>query len=132
MNMNNKKNGANISAEEIMSLEFFAKRFGIKKKLLSWGLVVALNEDAEVTTSAVLIIKGSNLFIDIVNDRLSPLINICGCRCSSYIATFNRVKGGFKFVAGDEEKFLSDMSIENAYRSKIYSASLEEEAKKLK
>ncbi len=128
----NKKKGAGISAEEIMSLEFFANRFGIKKKLLSWGLIVAQNEDAEVTTSAAVLIKGSNLFIDIVNDQLSPMMNICGCRCSSFIATFNRVKGGYKFVAGDESKFLSDMSIENAYRSKIYSASLEEDAKKLK
>ena len=131
--MNNKKKGANIiSAEEIMTLEFFSRRFGIKKTLLSWGVVVALNEDAEITTTAAILIKGSHLFIDIVNDRLSPLMNICGCRCASHIATFNRVKGGYKFVAGDENKFLSDLSIENAYRSKIYSSSLEQEAKKLK
>ena len=132
--MEKEKNGAFVRAEEIMTLEFFAKRFGIKKKLLSWGLVVSENEDAEVTTTAAVLIKGSNLFIDIVNDRLSPLINICGCKTTSYIATFNRVKSGYKFVAGagDESKFLSDMSIENAYRSKIYSSSLEQEAKKLK
>ncbi len=130
--MEKEKKGAFVRAKEIMKLEFFSRRFGIKKKLLNWGLIVAQNEDAEVTTSAVLIIKGSNLFIDIVNDRLSPFMNICGCRCTSYIATFNRVKGGYKFVAGNEEKFLSDISIEKTYHPKLYSASLEQEAKKLK
>ena len=130
--MEKKKKSATIRAVEIMNLEFFAKRFNVVKKLLSWALIVSENEDAEVETTAGIIIKGNeNIFIDILHDRFTPKMNICGCKTTSYIATFNRVKGGYKFVAGDEEKFLSCEEIESVYRSKIYSPALDNEAGKL-
>lgn len=130
--MEKKKKSATIRAVEIMNLEFFAKRFNVAKKLLSWALIVSENEDAEVETTAGIIIKGNeNIFIDILHDRFTPKMNICGCKTTSYIATFNRVKGGYKFVAGDEEKFLSCEEIESVYRSKIYSPALDKEAGKL-
>ncbi len=130
--MEKKKKSATIRAVKIMNLEFFAKRFNVAKKLLSWALIVSENEDAEVETTAGIIIKGNeNIFIDILHDRFTPKMNICGCKTTSYIATFNRVKGGYKFVAGDEEKFLSCEEIESVYRTKIYSPALNEEAEKL-
>ncbi len=130
--MDKKKKSATIRAVEIMSLEFFAKRFNVAKKLLSWALIVSENEDAEVETTAGIIIRGNeNIFIDIIHDRFTPKMNICGCKTTSYIATFNRVKGGYKFVAGDESKFLSCEEIESVYRSKIYSPALNDEAGKL-
>lgn len=130
--MEKKKKSATIRAVEIMNLEFFAKRFNVAKKLLSWALIVSENEDAEVETTAGIIVKGNeNIFIDILHDRFMPKMNICGCKTTSYIATFNRVKGGYKFVAGDEEKFLSCEEIESVYRSKIYSPALDKEAGKL-
>ena len=130
--MEKKKKSATIRAVEIMNLEFFAKRFNVAKKLLSWALIVSENEDAEVETTAGIIVKGNeNIFIDILHDRFTPKMNICGCKTTSYIATFNRVKGGYKFVAGDEEKFLSCEEIESVYRSKIYSPALDKEAGKL-
>ena len=130
--MEKKKKSATIRAVKIMNLEFFAKRFNVAKKLLSWALIVSENEDAEVETTAGIIVKGNeNIFIDILHDRFMPKMNICGCKTTSYIATFNRVKGGYKFVAGDEEKFLSCEEIESVYRSKIYSPALDKEAGKL-
>ncbi len=130
--MEKKKKSATIRAVEIMNLEFFAKRFNVAKKLLSWALIVSENEDAEVETTAGIIVKGNeNIFIDILHDRFMPKMNICGSKTTSYIATFNRVKGGYKFVAGDEEKFLSCEEIESVYRSKIYSPALDKEAGKL-
>lgn len=127
----NKKN-APIRAVQIMRLEFFAKRFNIPVKRLSWGLIISENEDAEIEiTAAVLIKSDNNIFIDILNDRFTPMMNICGCKTTAYIATFNHVRAGFKFVAGAEEKFISCEDIENAYRSKIYSPSLNDEAGKL-
>lgn len=130
--MGKKKKSAQIRAVEIMRLEFFAKRFNVPVKRLSWGLIVSENEDAEIETTACILVEGNeNIFIDIIHDRFTPKMNICGCKTTSYIATFNRVKCGFKFVAGDEEKFLSNEDIENVYRSKIYSPSLNAEAEKL-
>ena len=130
--MEKRKKNAVIRAVEIMKLEFFAKRFNVPVKRLSWALIVSENEDAEVETTAAILIKGdNNIFIDILNDRFMPMMNICGCKTTAYIATFNRVKYGFKFVAGHESKFLSNEEIENAYRSKIYFPSLNDEAEKL-
>ena len=130
--MEKKKKNAPIRAVEIMRLEFFAKRFNVPVKRLSWGLIVSENEDAEVETTAGILVEGNeNIFIDILHDRFMPKMNICGCKTTAYIAAFNRVKCGFKFVASDESKFLSCEDIENTYRSKIYSPSLNEEAGKL-
>lgn len=130
--MEKKKKNAPIRAVQIMRLEFFAKRFNVPVKRLSWGLIVSENEDAEIETTAGILIEGNNnIFIDILNDRFIPMMNICGCKTTAYIATFNRVKCGFKFVAGDESKFLSNEEIESVYRSKIYSPSLNDEAEKL-
>ena len=130
--MEKNKKCATIRAVQIMRLEFFAKRFNVPVKRLSWGLIVSENEDAEVETTAAILIKGNNnIFIDILNDRFMPMMNICGCKTTAYIATFNHVRAGVKFVAGDESKFLSNEDIENAYRSKIYSPSLNDEAEKL-
>lgn len=113
------KKGAQLSATQVMRLEFFAKRFNVEKKLLHWGLIVCENEDAEVETFAVILINGKeNIFIDIMHDRFAPKMNQCACKCTAYIATFNRVKGGYKFVAGDESKFLSNEDIEKTYCSK--------------
>ncbi len=130
--MEKRKKNAVIRAVEIMKLEFFAKRFNVPVKRLSWALIVSENEDAEVETTAAILIKGdNNIFIDILNDRFMPMMNICGCKTTAYIATFNHVRAGFKFVAGKEEKFLSCDEIESVYRNKIYSPSLNDEAEKL-
>ena len=130
--MEKRKKNAVIRAVEIMKLEFFAKRFNVPVKRLSWALIVSENEDAEVETTAAVLIKGdNNIFIDILNDRFMPMMNICGCKTTAYIATFNHVRAGFKFVAGNEEKFLSCDEIESVYRNKIYSSSLNNEAGKL-
>lgn len=126
------KKSAPIRAVQIMRLEFFAKRFNIPVKRLSWGLIVSENEDAEVETTAAVLVKGNNnIFIDILNDRFMPMMNICGCKTTAYIATFNHVRAGFKFMAGAEEKFISCEEIERIFRSKIYSPSLNDEAEKL-
>ena len=77
--MEKKKKNAPIRAVQIMRLEFFAKRFNVPVKRLSWGLIVSENEDAEIETTAAVLVKGNNnIFIDILNDRFTPMMNICG------------------------------------------------------
>ena len=125
------KKSATIRAVEIMKLAFFANRFGIAKSQLTWGIVVSENEDAQVSISAAVLVKEKSLFIDILNDRLTPLMNICGCKSTSYVAVFNRVRSGYKFTAGNEAVFLSNEQIERVYRSKCYSEALAAEAARL-
>ena len=126
-----KKKKKAVKAMNVMTLSFFANRFGLLKSQLSWGVVVSENEDAQITITAAVLIKDKSLFIDILNDRLTPFMNIGGCKMTSYVAVFNRVRTGYKFTAGDEEKCIGKEQIESVYRSKFFSEKLEEEAKRL-
>ena len=114
-----------------MTLKFYANRFHVSKNLC-WGIVVSQNEEGQQETTPAVLIKGDNLFIDILNDRLAPFMNIGGCRTTSYRAWLEHTHGGYNFVVGDEKFFVSDEDIERVYRSKIYSPSLSKEAEKMK
>ena len=113
---------------KVLKLSFFADRFGIEKARLSWGILVAQNEDCEVSISPVVIINGSSLFINVLADKLEPLIGIAGCQSTTYVAKKKIISGRRMLVAGDYEVELKDEEIERVYRTKIFSSELEEEA----
>ncbi len=131
MNMEKRKNTP-IRAVQIMKKSFFANRFGVKPSELAWGIIVTQNEDSEKDLNAVLLFKeNKNLFIDILNDRISPLINICGCQTTAVKATFNRTRCGYSFKSGELKAFISSKDIEKAYRNKLFNQDLAAEAAKL-
>ena len=107
---------------KVLKLSFFADRFGIEKARLSWGILVAQNEDCEVSISPVVIINGSSLFINVLADKLEPLIGIAGCQSTTYVAKKKIISGRWMLVAGDYEVELKDEEIERVYRTKIFSS----------
>lgn len=121
-----------MNTQKIMTLKFFANRFQVSRADCCWGIVVSQNEEGQQEITPAILIEGENLFIDILNDRLAPFMNIGGCRTTSYCAQLKRAHGGFNFIVGDEKFFVSDEEIERVYRSKIYSPSISKEADKLK
>lgn len=121
-----------IRAVQIMKKEFFANRFGVKPNELAWGIIVSQNEDSEKSLNAALLFKkNKNLFIDILNDKISSLINICGCQMVGIKATFNRTRGGYTFSHQGLKAFISSKDIEKAYHNKLFSQDLAAEAAKL-
>lgn len=130
--MNKKQKNTPIRAVQIMKKEFFANRFGVKANALSWGIIVSQNEDSEKNLNAALLFKeDKNLFIDILNDRISSLINVCGCQMVGIKASFNRTRCGYSFKSGELKAFISNKDIEKAYRNKLFNKKLTEEAAKL-
>lgn len=131
MNKKKQKNTP-IRAVQIMKKEFFANRFGVKANALSWGIIVSQNEDSEKNLNAALLFKkDKNLFIDILNDKISPLINICGCQTTAVKASFNRTRCGYSFKSGELKAFISKEELEKAYRNKLFNKKLSSEAAKL-
>ncbi len=131
MNKKERKNTP-IRAVQIMKKEFFANRFGVKPHELTWGIIVSQNEDSEKNLNAALLFKeDKNLFIDILNDKISSLINICGCQMVGIKASFNRTRCGYSFKSGELKAFISSKDIEKAYRNKLFNKKLAEEATKL-
>ena len=130
--MNKKQKNTPIRAVQIMKKEFFANRFGVKPRDLSWGIIISQNEDSEKSLNAALLFKeDKNLFIDILNDRISSLINVCGCQTTAVKASFNRTRGGYTFSHQRLKTFISNKDIEKAYRNKLFNKKLTEEAAKL-
>ena len=113
---------------KVLKLSFFADRFGIEKARLSWGILVAQNEDCETSLSPVVLIKDSNLFVNIFNDSLEPLLNIAGCQSTTYVAKKKIISGERYLFAGDYKVKIKEEEIERVYRTKIFSSELEKEA----
>ncbi len=131
MNKKERKNTP-IRAVQIMKKEFFANRFGVKPRELAWGIIISQNENSEKDLNAALLFKkDKNLFIDILNDKISPLINICGYQTTAVKATFNRTRCGYSFKSGELKAFISSKDIEKAYRNKLFNKKLTEEAARL-
>lgn len=113
----------------VLQLSFFADRFKVAVSRLNWGILEAKNEDCETTMSPVVIIKDSNLFVNILSDKLEPMINIAGCESVAYVAEMEVISGGHLFVADDCKKIeIKDEEIFRIYRTKIFSNELEKEA----
>ena len=131
MNKKKQKNTP-IRAVQIMKKEFFANRFGVKPHELAWGIIISQNENSEKDLNAALLFKkDKNLFIDILNDKISPLINICGCQMVGIKASFNRTRGGYTFSHQRLKTFISNKDIEKTYRNKLFNKKLSSEAAKL-
>ena len=130
--MRKKTKATPIRAVKIMRLEFFANRFGINKKELMWGIITTSNEDAQESKVVVILLRHEkNLFIDIVNDRIAPLIHICGCKSSTRQAKQTRTSGGYVFTADKDLIMLKDSEIEELYKNKLYSENLSKQAESL-
>ena len=61
---------------ELLSLKFFANRFNVPKNKLTYGIITKKNLKSEkVWQMPAILIKGSELFIDICEDRLKHKIS---------------------------------------------------------
>lgn len=119
-----------IKSSDLMRLSFFANRFGISPSKLCWGILVSNSEDCEVILHPVVIVKGEKLYIDIINDVISPYYNICGCLQYALQAVKRKVKNGYLLSARTEEIVVTEEDILRAYNSKIFSAELVKKANK--
>jgi len=115
-------------ADKVMRLEFFAARFGINVDRVSWGILKSSNEDGLNSLYPVVSIKNSNLFIDILNDRLSPLVNIGGCKSFIANAHVSMTSSGYVFVSNQEYVDLTASEICDEYRCKIFTSDVDAEA----
>lgn len=119
-------------AARVMDLEFFSARFGIPVKKLQWGIIISMNEDCTESISPAVFIEGDNLFIDILNDNLLPICNICGCKSTVEVADCLplEVGEGYHFVSENEEVVILNTEIYRVYHYKVYSDFLAKEARK--
>ena len=121
-----------IRAVLVMTLDFFANRFGIPAENLTWGIISSCNEEYQTASCPAVLIKGEkNLFIDIINDKISPLINICGCQTQAHAADVVKKDEGYQFLGEEQSVFLTNDRLEKAYHTKIFGSDLSEEAQKL-
>lgn len=130
MQQKNYVSSAETSAK-VMKLSFFAKRFNVQQKWLSWGIVISENEDQEIKILPAVLIKGTSLFIDISEDRLDPLVNICGCRSASYQATVTENENAYIFSSGRDSVSLKKDVISTVYARKFFTKDLAAQAKNL-
>lgn len=89
----------------IMSLEFFSKRFNIKKELMSWGLQKITVEE-QTSYAPVVIIKDSQVFIDIRKDCFSPRNSVYGRTAELLPATMEETEEAYIFSAKDDAEYI--------------------------
>ena len=113
-------------------LAFCINNKAICRNIANYGIIKTYNEDAQESKAVVILLRHEkNLFIDIVNDRIAPLINICGCKSSTRQAKQTRTSGGYVFTADKDLIMLKDSEIEELYKNKLYSENLSKQAASL-
>jgi hypothetical protein len=105
---------------KILSLQFFAVRFGLKEEELSYGIGIINGEER----IPAILIKGKRAFIDVRSDIISPTdipcVNIRFEPCS-----LTEGPGGYVFETEGHRVVLSRDSIEKYYATKYFSAATE-------
>lgn len=100
--MNNSKN--TMMRDEmpcIMNLEFFSKRFNIKKYLMSWGIQKVTAEE-RTTYAPVVIIKNSQVFVDIRRDCFASRISVYGRTAELLPALMEENEKAYVFLSNEE------------------------------
>lgn len=99
-----KKNIAMMRDEmpSIMDLEFFSKRFNIRKELMSWGLQRVTAEE-RTSYVPVVIIKGSQVYIDIRRDSFSSRLSTYGRTAELLQAIMEENSQAYVFSSDDED-----------------------------
>ena len=86
----------------IMDLEFFSKRFNIRKELMSWGIQKVTAEE-RTTYAPVVIIKDSQVFIDIRRDSFTSRLSVYGRTAELLPALMTENENAYTFSADDED-----------------------------
>ena len=99
-----KKNVAMMRDEvsSIMDLEFFSKRFNIRKDIMSWG-IQKITAEERTTYAPVVIIKDSQVFIDIRRDCFASRLSVYGRTAELLPSLMEEKENAYVFSADDEE-----------------------------
>ena len=102
-----KKNIAMMRDEmpSIMDLEFFSKRFNIRKELMSWGIQKITIEE-RTSYIPVIIIKDSQVFIDIRRDSFSSRLSTYGRTAELLPAMMEENSQAYVFSADEDARYL--------------------------
>ena len=111
------------SKAKIMSLEFFAGRFGIRKKFLRWG-IEKITTEQDVICIPVIIVKNTDLLIDIMRDSLSSAKSAFGREIKIIPAKMTEQPEDYVFQAKSEKVSLSRQELKKFYASKVLAPEL--------
>ena len=89
----------------IMDLEFFSKRFNIRKELMSWGIQKITIEE-RTSYIPVIIIKDSQVFIDIRRDSFSSRLSTYGRTAELLPAMMEENSQAYVFSADEDARYL--------------------------
>jgi len=109
-------------AVEPMSLKFFSYRFMIRKKYLRYGIVAKTNQVTyETELIPALLIKGVELFINILEDRLEHNISDSQYVFKEFECEFLLSKTHYIFRHGEMEELLGKRFMKEFYLNKVFS-----------
>lgn len=102
----------------IMNLEFFSKRFNIRRELMSWGIQKITTEE-RTTYVPVVIIANSQVFIDIKKDCFASRHSVYGRTAELLPAQMAETEKVYKFSAQGAEYIFTKDDVKALYERKI-------------
>ena len=102
----------------IMDLEFFSKRFNIRRELMEWGVQKVTTEE-RTSYLPVVIIEGSQVFIDIKRDCFETRQSIYGRKAELLPAVMTEMNDSYKFSAQEAEYIFTKDDVLTLYERKL-------------
>ena len=102
----------------IMDLEFFSKRFNIRRELMGWGVQKVTTEE-RTSYLPVVIIEGSQVFIDIKRDCFETRQSIYGRKAELLPAVMTEMNDSYKFSAQEAEYIFTKDDVLTLYERKL-------------
>ena len=102
----------------IMDLEFFSKRFNIRRELMGWGVQKVTTEE-RTSYIPVVIINGGQVFIDIKKDCFATRQSIYGREAELLPAIMTETENAYKFSAQEAEYIFTKDDVRTLYERKL-------------
>ena len=102
----------------IMDLEFFSKRFNIRRELMGWGVQKVTTEE-RTSYIPVVIINGGQVFIDIKKDCFATRQSIYGREAELLPAIVTETENAYKFSAQGTVYIFTKDEVRSLYERKL-------------
>jgi hypothetical protein len=103
----------------IMDLEFFSKRFNIRRELMGWGLQKITTAEERTSYIPVVIIRGGQVFIDIKKDCFATRQSIYGREAELLPAIVTETENSYKFSAQGTVYIFTKDEVRTLYERKL-------------